>query len=75
MKSWDFTSGAGKIELAMKSLQIADAEAEQYWSDAAHQKFRETYLEPLDPKVRNMLEAMHRIAEVFEIAERQCGMS
>jgi len=75
MKSWDFTSGAAKLELAMKSMQTADAEAEQYWDDAAHEKFREAYLEPLEPKVRNMLEAIHRIAEVFEMAERQCGMS
>ena len=75
MKSWDFASGAAKLELAMKSIQIADADVEQYWDDAAHEKFQETYLEPLDPKIRNMLEAIHRITEVFAIAERQCGMS
>jgi hypothetical protein len=74
MKNWDFTTGAAKLELAMKTLQIADAEAEQYWSDAAHEKFQEAYLEPLEPKVRNMLEAIHRITEVFETAQRQCGM-
>jgi hypothetical protein len=75
MKSWDFSSGAAKLELAMKSLQLADAELEQYWTDAAHQKFQETYLEPLEPRIRSMLEAIHRVSEVFEIAERQCGMS
>jgi hypothetical protein len=75
MKSWDFSSGAAKLELAMKAIQIADSESEQYWNDAAHQKFRETYLEPLEPKVRSMLEAIHRISEVFDAAERQCGIS
>ena len=75
MKSWDFASGAAKLELAMKSIQIADADVVQYWDDAAHEKFQETYLEPLEPKIRNMLEAIHRISEVFAIAERQCGMS
>jgi hypothetical protein len=74
MKNWDFSTGAAKIELAMKSLQIADAEAERYWSDAAHQKFRENYLDPVEPKVRSMLEAIHRITGVFETADRQCGM-
>jgi hypothetical protein len=74
MKSWDFTSGAAKLELAMKSLQIADAELIQYWDDAAHRKFQEAYLEPLEPKVRNMLEAIHQLTEVFQIAERQCGI-
>ena len=75
MKSWDFTSGAAKLELAMKAIQTADAAVEQYWDDAAHQKFQETYIEPLEPKVRCMLEAIHRMSEVFEAAERQCGMS
>ena len=75
MKSWDFSSGAAKLELAMKAIQVADAEAEQYWDDAAHEKFQETYLDPLEPKIRSMLEAIHRISEVFAIAERQCGIS
>jgi uncharacterized protein YukE len=75
MKSWDFSSGAAKLELAMKSIQIADAEVQEFWNDAAHQKFQETYLEPLEPKIRGMLEAIHRIAEVFDIADRQCGIS
>jgi hypothetical protein len=74
MKNWDFTTGAAKLELAMKTLQIADAEAERYWDDAAHQKFRESYLDAAEPKVRNMLEAIHRITEVFETAGRQCGV-
>jgi hypothetical protein len=75
MKTWDFTSGAAKLELAMKSMQIADANVEQYWDDSAHEKFREDYLEPSETRIRVMLEAIHRLAEVFENAERQCGMN
>jgi hypothetical protein len=75
MKNWDLSSGAAKLELAMKSIKTADYEAEQYWGDAAHQKFRDTYIDPLEPKIRNMLEAIHRISEVFESADRQCGTS
>jgi hypothetical protein len=75
MKTWDFSSGAAKLELAMKSMQIADANAEQYWDDAAHEKFREDHLEPLEMRIRGMLEAVHRLAEVFGNAEQQCGMN
>jgi hypothetical protein len=75
MKTWDFSTGAAKLELAMKALQLADSELEPYWTDAAHKKFQETYIEPLEPKIRSMLEAIHRVSEVFELAERQCGIS
>jgi hypothetical protein len=28
----------------------------------------------LEPRVRAMLDAIHRLAEVLDAAERQCGM-
>jgi hypothetical protein len=74
MKNWDLSSGSAKLELAIKTLRIADSQADQYWNDKAHEKFREDYLDPLEPKVRAMLEAIHRIAEVFDTADRHCGM-
>jgi hypothetical protein len=75
MKSWDLTSGASKLELSMQSLQMACAEAQQYWSDEAQRKYQETYIAPLEPKVRNVLDAIHRLAEVLANAERQCGIN
>ncbi len=57
----------------MKTLQAAVDEAEQYWSDEVRIKFKETYIEPLEPKVRNLLDAIHRLAEVLAAAEVQCG--
>jgi hypothetical protein len=74
MRNWDLSTGSAKLELALKTLGIVDSQADQYWNDAAHQKFREDYLDPLEPKVRGMLEAIHRIAEVFDAADHQCGM-
>jgi hypothetical protein len=75
MKSWDLTSGAGKMELAMKTVHIADARSEQYCDDAAHEKFRESYLSRIDPNVRIMLEAVKHLAQVFDAADRECGMT
>ncbi|MBN2580974.1 MAG: hypothetical protein JXB10_18475 [Pirellulales bacterium] len=74
MKTCDLSAGAAKLELAMESLHAADAEANHYWSDEAHCKFQETYVAPLDPKVRRLLDAIQRLAEVLAVAERQCGM-
>jgi len=75
MKSWDFNSGASKLVLALQSLQAAETEAQQYWSDEAHGKFHETYLAPLEPKVRSLLDSVHRLAEVLAGADRECGMT
>jgi hypothetical protein len=74
MKTWDLTSGAAKLELAMQSLQAASAMAEEYWSDDAYRKFRETYIEPMEPKVRNVLDAIHRLRDLLTSAESQCGV-
>jgi hypothetical protein len=74
MKTCDLSAGAAKLELALESLHAADAEANQYWSDEAHRKFRETYVAALEPKVRRLLDAVQRLAEVLAAAERQCGM-
>ncbi len=68
-------SGASKLELAMQSLFAAHAEAQQYWSDEAQRKFQEAYLAPVEPKVRGLLDAIHRLAEVLAAAERQCGIN
>ena len=59
----------------MESLIAANHEVEQYWNDEAHSKFQELYIEPVEPKVRNVLDAVRRLSEVLATAERQCGMN
>jgi len=73
MKNWDLNAGAAKIELALKLLRAAAANAEQQWTDEAHRDFEETYMTPLEPNVRDVLDAIHRLAEVLAAAERQCN--
>jgi len=74
MRNWDLNSGASKLELAMQTLFAANAEVQQYWSDEAQRKFHESYIAPLEPKVREVLDSIHRLAEVLVMAERQCGI-
>jgi len=75
MKTWDLSAGASKLKLALDSLHAARGEVEKYWSDQAHRKFQETYVAPLEPKVRNLLDAVQRLAEVLNTADRHCGMT
>ena len=45
------------------------------WADAARREFEETYLEPMEPHVKNMIAAIARLVAVVAAAERQCGSS
>lgn len=57
----------------MKTLQAVRSETAELWDDDTHRKFEEEYLVPLDPRVRRVLDAIHRLAEVMARAERDCG--
>ena len=72
MKHADVTAAAAKIELALKAFRTTFGAIEPQWTDAARRAFQETYVTPLEPNARNMLEAIARLAEVFAAAERQC---
>jgi hypothetical protein len=73
MRPWDLSSGAAKLELAYKSLKKAAADAHESWSDDANRRFQETYLIPLEPRVREALDAIHRLDQILRDADRECG--
>ena len=73
MKTWDLTTGAAKLADAIESLQVAWASAAEHWDDEASRKFKDRYLDPLQPKTRRTLDAVHRLAEVLGRAERECS--
>ena len=66
-------AGAAKLELALKTFRTTFAAVDPQWTDVARRDFQETYLAPMEPNVRNMLDAIARLADVFAAAERQCG--
>jgi hypothetical protein len=73
MKTWDLTAGAGKLDMALETLHTAGVEVEKSWNDEANRKFQEMYLVPLKPKVHALLDAIQRLAEVLDTADRHCG--
>jgi hypothetical protein len=72
MRLWDLTGGAAKLELALKTLKTKTADIGEAWSDEPYNRFVESYLEPLEPCMKTMIEAVHRLAEVLSTSERQC---
>jgi uncharacterized protein YukE len=72
VRLWDLTAGAAKLELAVETLQSKVAEIGEAWTDEAYARFLETYLEPIRPRMKTVLDAIHRLSEVLNAAERQC---
>ena len=73
MKNSDTVGAAAKLELALKTFRTTFASVDPQWTDAARRDFEETHLAPMEPNVRNMLEAIARLTAVLATAERQCG--
>lgn len=72
MKNWDLNAGAAKIESGLKTLRTTIAAVNQQWTDQAQRKFQEEHLAAVEPKVRSMLDAITRLADVLAAAEHQC---
>jgi hypothetical protein len=73
MKTFDVNAGAAKLEMALKTFHTTFAAVDPQWTDAARREFQETHLAPMEPNVKNMVEAVTRLAEVLAAAERQCS--
>jgi hypothetical protein len=73
MRLWDLNSGAAKLEMAMDALMEAAALSLEEWDDQTNRSFQEKYVLPLEPRVRRALDAIHRLAEELDKAQRACG--
>jgi hypothetical protein len=70
MRVADLSGGAAKLANALKQLHIKWAVAKDTWDDARSRSFHETHIEPLMPDVKDMLDALGRLAEVLDRACR-----
>jgi hypothetical protein len=68
----DLNSGTAKIASAYKTMRIHWEDAKDQWQDSNRKQFEEKYLDPLEPQISATLEAIGRLAEVLERAERDC---
>ncbi len=71
MRKWDLNTGAARLDLALRSLQLAWNDAGELWDDETSRAFREKYFHPLEPRVRRAMDAIQRLSEVFSAAERE----
>jgi uncharacterized protein YukE len=73
MKRSNIYASAAKLELALKTLRTTIADVDSKWTDSARHDFQETYLDTIEPNVKNMLEAISHLTSVLAGAERDCG--
>jgi hypothetical protein len=67
----DLHSGAGKLEQAIKNLQLHWELTRQMWHDSASRSFEDNHLADLLPQVKTVLEATQRITEVLDKAQHE----
>ncbi|MFM8578165.1 MAG: hypothetical protein ACKOCN_05120 [Planctomycetaceae bacterium] len=70
MRIGDLSSGASKLALSLKLLEQKWESARSSWDDATSRQFHEEHIETLHPDVKDMLEAVGRLAEVLHRAAR-----
>ena len=70
MKVVDLSSGASKLALAVKHLGIKWESAKETWNDSTSKTFHKEHIDPLQPAVKETLEAIGRLAEVLARAVR-----
>jgi len=75
MRLWDFRSPAGRLHEALDMLKKTTESLRERWNDPAMDFFRNTYLGPLEAKVREALEAISRLDQTFAEAAKECGES
>jgi hypothetical protein len=69
----DLVTGAAKLSEALKNLHLHWDETKDHWQDVACRRFEEDHLVPLEPKVHLTLDAIARLADVMERAQRECS--
>ncbi len=56
-----------------KALQVAWQQTRDSWRDEVAAEFEEKYLQPIELKMRQTVETVHRTAEVLNKAKRECS--
>ena len=73
MRGCDPTSAAAKLEMALEAIHRARADVSQQWDDPMSRGFDKDFLDPLEPKVKLALDAIHHLSQVLSKAERECA--
>jgi hypothetical protein len=67
-----FQDHKGKLVYAGRKLRLRWDETTLEWNDVVSRDFERQYLEPLEPKLVAAAQAIERLAEILDKAEKEC---
>lgn len=68
----DLSSGAAKLQFALRSLRVHWETAKTEWSDRARYEFEKNYWEPLELQVNATLSEIARLDQILARAQQEC---
>lgn len=70
MNPCDLDSGAARIVRGLKDLNAAWEEASEEWNDPVSRAIHKDHLEPIGPIVKTALDAVGRMRQLLQQAQR-----
>lgn len=65
-------SSRTRLQQSIKDLMLKWDKANAYWDDKVSRDFKETVLDPLEPKIRVTMEAMEEMSGLLQRVKREC---
>ena len=65
-------SSRTRLQQRIKVLMLKWDKANAYWDDKVSRDFKETVLDPLEPKIRVTMEAMEEMSGLLQRLKREC---
>lgn len=65
-------SSRTRLQQSIKDLMLKWDKANAYWDDTVSRDFKETVLDPLEPKIRVTMEAMEEMSGLLQRVKREC---
>ncbi len=66
-------SGRTRLQGALKELQVRWDQVQAKWDDRNSERFSRRHLQPLEPKIRNAMNAMENMDTILSKVRRDCG--
>lgn len=70
MKSCDLDTGAARLRRGLRDVYRVWEEASEEWNDSASRAVFEEHLEPMAPVVKTALDAVGRMRQLLQEAQR-----
>ncbi len=68
----DLNSGVSRLQKSLRQINERWAATKECWNDQVSREFEEEFLQPIVPRIKLTLAAVHAMAELFHDAEREC---